>query len=406
MSLFLDDSFVFSFYWGDEFENYKKKGLDEKFIQKYLDAKYVEREKTAECDKAFQFLTELPKQIQTISEKYLTEILKQVETNGIPYPRELGHRRWKWNREETDKYKWGAYFWILTHVEAGFTKSADYSFEKATKVFKKHIREIQKQGFDINEMSQVRKENVETYSPIGIAVMNQCPALLATLIEAGARMSIYIASTASPLNCVKMNNAMDSVIKFSEEQTVKCIDILATSGCDLNVPLTIKMFYFYIVNETLLWRATRYNHKNVITALVNAKADINLPLNNDCRPTVLHRSIDKDINMSTTELLVRLGADLFALNKDETAIDLIDGNQLKNYSLQWKRRFLQYEIEKFIDEAYVTLDKVLIKPLINIVIEYLNKPVRRHDLSGSLSLSNKITLLPSDEEEQKSKDEI
>lgn len=250
----------------------------------------------------------------------------------------------------------------LIKLEKGFQKSKDFTIEKATLIFDRHICLMAEYSIRFDSC-------FKGISLLGRAVRYGCPALVGSLVKF-ANIE-FGGSSRSPLGWM-----------ISSSYSEQCIDILIKKGANPN--------YENIVDgNTPLFYLCDLGLTREIELLVKSKADIehqippyprspgpNYTLIND---TVLTYAAKKS-SISTLKKIIELGVDLF-----KTATDYSDWFLQPNvrpkirsavfYAINQKSiqnaDYLNRAMFAFIKNARFSLSESIPKVLVDIVIEYL-----------------------------------
>lgn len=298
---------------------------------------------------AWHFYTRLTFNDVSINEDYLEKVLSFFEKPKFFDP---------------NPTNWHDHLIKLVKFERCLRNSKLFSLEKTITIFSKHIQGLKQCGFSVATGPLYSSSDPGHYyelniTPIGLAAECKAPALLLSLIKAEKHFYFSKFGQGSPLFLV---SAPTDHYQFYPELTRECIEILIKYGCDPNEKVLSTNWDSKTEQITPLWNAARYGHEVAVNLLVEAKADINFETNEiGGFSTPLQIAVGYN-NLSTVELIIKLGGDQFVRNKKaQSALDI---------AVQCYRP----EIKDFLIKSKVIL--------LNEISEALNNPFLSKDVIG------------------------
>lgn len=287
-------------------------------------------------------------------------------------------------------YFYHHHFHYYVGLERCFQSSVDYTLDKATRIFQNHFESLQKYGFDVNaNQIIVLPESGKIRTPLGCAIQKTIPSLVGALINIGANVYNNFKDGDGTIFWSNLNILIgDYTAGINDKRT--CLDILLKHGCDPNSDKAARGNWLAEIIAVPMVTAARTRDNVSIQMLVDSKADIEIlqPANNRLEEestTPLFAAVaasdfavSDSKRISTVKLLVDLGANLFGLNsKMQTVVDVaIEKKEVEIADYLKQSKIL------FRETIFSSLqDKIVVKAVANIVVEYLIYPLK-FDLSS------------------------
>lgn len=305
-------------------------------------------------------------------------------------------------------------------LEKGFRKSKEFTTAKILRVFSAHIEKMQREyKFDVNH--EINIGNGRMLTPIGFAAESYSPALLQALINAGGNVNsaqkqkgvcspLHLFFFSSPIHQFSPPIPMEwrgpppiHTYSFPSEKN-ETLDVLLKNGCDPNLVCDTSLIKLEGEKKlTPLKIALRLDNQGAVKSLIKAKADIYFKTQEGDIDGKIHygewfvnrinwerygqcnllqwavsRYIDvsrynldrNKISFETIKLLVEEGdPDVFATaERGHYVWEMASCEDLKSYLVKMKKTKFPSYVEKI---QVVLLESLRVKPLTNIVVEYL-----------------------------------
>lgn len=274
-----------------------------------------------------------PKRSKTcnVSYEYLTSVLEMLSSN---YPNSSNFESFYASRK---------HFNYLLLLEKCIRNHKEYSLERTSEIFEKHIISLKPKKFLKN-----------LYNSIENALDDRSPALLKALIKVGIKFEEHF--NFWYMSCPTLNEHPDlSHEDRLQKLTDQCVDILLQNGWQIDGMK--KDTGWCVVGKDLcrskeytpLLKAISNENSVVVRSLLTAKADVNIsPTTNEGEPTLLHHYASYPYckqamlelvldfgnpNLLVTDFLNRTSADIAKIKGNISVANYLDKARVK-YNLE------------------------------------------------------------------------
>lgn len=279
-------------------------------------------------------------------------------------------------------YKCWDNFFHLHSLEICFSNSEEYSIDKAVLIFLNHFEQLKKIHPKIFGLP---------YTPASEACKNRSPVLLAAYLKAGVDVNESVMSMG--FNFIPLlHETVESMDRkngpgYSKEKTLQCLDLLISNKADITAEENYGMVKVRDQKgHTALWHAVAFSDEiekeDIVKVLVKAKSDVNVMSNNLTPLMIAAKFLPADYEkpkktspehniIHVIRVLLDSNADCFAVNsRKQTALDLIPRGKISEAEFTERSKLITSFMVNYIAKA----TNICVKPLIEIIIQYLRDP--------------------------------